>query len=69
MKQLTAITNWEQVEINRSFKVSIARRIIRQVKTECEVRMIRKNAATKSATLELKTCDLLVSSTDKLFHI
>ncbi|MBW4512445.1 MAG: ThiF family adenylyltransferase [Scytonematopsis contorta HA4267-MV1] len=52
---------------NRSFKVSIARRVIRQVKTECEVRMIRKNAATESATSELKTCDLLVSATDNYY--
>ena len=52
---------------NRSFKVSIARRIIRQVKTECEVRILKKNAATESATSELKTCDLLVSATDNYY--
>jgi molybdopterin/thiamine biosynthesis adenylyltransferase len=52
---------------NRSFKVSIARRMIGQVKTECEVRMIKKNAATESATSELKTCDLLVSATDNYY--
>jgi len=52
---------------NRTFKVSIASRMIRQVKTECEVRIIKKNAATESATSELKTCDLLVSATDNYY--
>jgi molybdopterin/thiamine biosynthesis adenylyltransferase len=52
---------------NRTFKVSIARRMIRQVKTECEVRIIKKNAATERATSELKTCDLLVSATDNYY--
>ncbi len=37
---------------NQSFKVTLARRIIKQVKAECEVRLIKKNAATQRATSE-----------------
>jgi molybdopterin-synthase adenylyltransferase len=52
---------------NQSFKVTLACRIIRQVKRKCEVRLIKKNAATQNATSELKNCDLLVSATDNYY--
>ena len=51
----------------RNFKVNLARREIRRVKSECEVCCIRVDAATAQATSDLKTCDLLVSATDNYY--
>jgi molybdopterin-synthase adenylyltransferase len=52
---------------NQSFKVTLARRIIKQVKAQCEVFVVKENASTQKAMSKLKNCDLLISATDNYY--
>lgn len=49
------------------FKVDLAKREIKRVRGECQVHCIKMNAATKKATSNLKTCDILISATDNYY--